>query len=225
MNDSHDVRLDHQRRERIGLDEGIFCESKTVDQIQRIIDGAIDQGRTLLLTRLTADQYVQLSAAAIQNVDYDELSRTGFVGQIGPPIQSSVSAAIVTAGTSDARIAREAARTLEYHGINAEEFHDVGVAGLWRVLSIKNELRKHNVVIVVAGMDAALPSVIAGLIPAVVIAVPSSVGYGVSEGGRSALNSILSSCSPGLVAVNIDNGYGAACAAIRIAQCLKISVE
>ncbi len=217
MTDSTDLQLDTGRTDRIGLDEAIFCEFKSVDQIQRIINGAVEHGRTLLLTRLAQDQLSQLDSNTVQMVDYEQSSRTGLVGcDRTPYLEPQV--AIVTAGSSDVGVAREAARTLEYHGTGSEEFHDSGVAGLWRILSIEKRLREFRVVIVAAGMDAALPGVVAGLIPAVVIAIPTSVGYGVSKGGKSALNTILSSCSPGLVAVNIDNGYGAACAAIRILQ-------
>ena len=124
--------------------------------------------------------------------------------------------AVVTAGTSDVPVAREVSRTLAYHGIASREITDIGVAGLWRVLERVDALREAEVVVVVAGMDGALPSVVAGLVPGPVIAVPTSVGYGVAEAGRVALGTALASCAPGLTVVNIDNGYGAACAALRI---------
>jgi NCAIR mutase (PurE)-related protein len=124
--------------------------------------------------------------------------------------------AVVCAGTSDVAVAREAARTLRYYGEGAVEISDVGVAGLWRLLERIEEIRKHRIVIAVAGMDAALPTVIGGLVSGVVIGVPTSVGYGVSNGGQTALNAMLASCSSGLVVANIDNGFGAACAALRI---------
>jgi len=113
-------------------------------------------------------------------------------------------------------VAQEAVRTLRFQGQAALLVADVGVAGLWRLLARVEELRAMRVVIVAAGMDAALPSVVAGLVPGVVIAVPTSVGYGVAAGGHAALNALLASCAPGLLVVNIDNGYGAACAALRI---------
>ena len=121
----------------------------------------------------------------------------------------------MTAGTSDLPVAREAARSLHFEGVAAETVADVGVAGLWRLLGRAEELKHFRIVIVAAGMDAALPSGVAGLLPGLVIAVPTSVGYGVAEGGHAALNAVLASCAPGIVTVNIDNGYGAACAAIR----------
>ena len=122
---------------------------------------------------------------------------------------------MVTAGTSDLPVAREAIRTLAFYDIAAREIADVGVAGLWRILAHEDALRRFPAVIVVAGMEGALFSVVAGMVGGLVVAVPTSTGYGVAEGGRTALHAALASCAPGLVTVNIDNGYGAACAAIR----------
>jgi hypothetical protein len=118
-------------------------------------------------------------------------------------------------------VSREAARTLRYYGTAGVEITDVGVAGLWRLLERIEEIRSVPVVIAVAGMDAALPTVIAGLVPGVIIGVPTSVGYGVAAGGHSALHSMLSSCAPGLAVMNIDNGYGAACAALRVLRAVR----
>ena len=215
-----DFMPDSDRQNRIGLDEAVLCEFKTPEQIERIVEETESKGLNLLLTRLKQDDYSELKESVRSLIDYEEISRTGIVGSCPKPSKSS-QIAIVTAGTSDVGVAREAVRTLLFHGIDSEEFYDVGVAGLWRVMKIESNLRKKSVVIVVAGMDAALPSVIAGLIPAAVIAVPTSVGYGVAEGGYSALESILSSCAPGLATVNIDNGYGAACAVIRIINSVR----
>ena len=133
-----------------------------------------------------------------------------------PEAASTGRVAVVCAGTSDVPVAREAVRTLAFNGEAAPLIADVGVAGLWRLTRRLDEIRATPVIIVAAGMDAALPSVLAGLVPGVVIAVPTSVGYGVAAGGRAALDAILSSCAPGLTVVNIDNGYGAACAALRL---------
>ena len=215
-----DFMPDFDRQNRVGLDEAVLCEFKTPEQIERIVEKSESKGLNLLLTRLKQDDYSELKESVRSLIDYEEISRTGIVGTCPKP-SSSRQIAIVTAGTSDVGVAREAVRTLLFHGIGSEEFYDVGVAGLWRVMKIESNLRQKSVVIVVAGMDAALPSVIAGLIPAAVIAVPTSVGYGVAEGGYSALESILSSCAPGLATVNIDNGYGAACAVIRIINSVR----
>jgi NCAIR mutase (PurE)-related protein len=124
--------------------------------------------------------------------------------------------AVVAAGTSDVAVVREASRTLNWYGEPVLEVTDVGVAGIWRLMERIEEIRHLPVLIVVAGMDAALPTVVGGLTPGVVIGVPTSVGYGVASGGQSALNSMLSSCAAGLVVTNIDNGFGAACAALRV---------
>ena len=215
-----DFMPDSDRQNRIGLDEAVLCEFKTPEQIERIVEKTESKELNLLLTRLKQDDYSELKEPVRSLIDYEEISRTGIVGSCPKPSKSS-QIAIVTAGTSDVGVAREAVRTLLFHGIDSEEFYDVGVAGLWRVMKIESSLRQKSAVIVVAGMDAALPSVIAGLIPAAIIAVPTSVGYGVAEGGYSALESILSSCAPGLATVNIDNGYGAACAVIRIINSVR----
>ncbi len=215
MNQPPEVLMDLHRKDRIGLDEAVLCESKSVAQINQILENAVLENRPLLLTRLDSEQFEQLDHQIRQHVNFDTVSRTGIAGGALVEKQSDNCVAIVAAGTSDIRVAKEAGRTLDYHGVSYEQYNDVGVAGLWRVMAIEQKLREQSVVIVVAGMDAALPTVVAGLVPALVVAVPTSVGYGVAKGGHAALNTVLSSCAPGVVTVNIDNGYGAACAAIR----------
>ncbi len=210
-----EFRPDLSRLQRVGMEEAVFCSGKTVAQIEAIVREGKKRKGDLLLTRLTESKHAKLQKKVQSSIDYDAISRTGIVGDRESP-QGDRQVAVVTAGTSDLPVAKEAERTLFYHGISSTPFYDVGVAGLWRILSIEQELRKFMVVIVVAGMDAALASVVGGLIQSVIIAVPTSIGYGVAAGGRSALESILSSCAPGLTSVNVDNGYGAACAAIRV---------
>jgi hypothetical protein len=214
MAENH-VTLDTARRERLGIDEAVFCAAKTTEQISVILQRSAPAGATALLTRLSQEQLSELPSAQRERLDYDPVSRTAFVGEVAPP-EGEPRVAVVSAGTSDVGVAREAVRTLGYHGAGALEVYDVGVAGLWRLLDRIGELREMRVVIAVAGMDAALPSVIGGQVPGAVIAVPTSVGYGVAEGGGTALNAALASCAPGVTVVNIDNGYGAACAALRI---------
>ena len=214
MAENH-VTLDTARRERLGIDEAVFCAAKTTEQISVILERFAPAGATALLTRLSQEQLSELPSAQRERLDYDPVSRTAFVGEVAPP-EGEPRVAVVSAGTSDVGVAREAVRTLGYHGAGALEVYDVGVAGLWRLLDRIGELREMRVVIAVAGMDAALPSVIGGQVPGAVIAVPTSVGYGVAEGGGTALNAALASCAPGVTVVNIDNGYGAACAALRI---------
>ena len=158
--------------------------------------------------------FAELGTEEQASLDYDPLSRTAILGPWQPP-EGAPRLAIVCAGTSDLPVVREAGRTLAFHGVPACEIADVGVAGLWRILKHEEELRRYPVVIVVAGMEGALFSVVGGMVGGVVIAVPTSIGYGAARGGETALHAALASCAPGLVVVNIDNGYGAACAALR----------
>ncbi len=210
-----DVRFDWDRAERTGVPEVVFCEGKPLPTLLRILEQADGRGQALLLTRLAPDIAGALSAAAVLSLDYDELSRTAFLGAVPSPILADA-VAVVCAGSSDLRVAHEAARTLRFLGAPGPVYADVGVAGLWRLLAVAEPLRRYRVIIAVAGMEGALFSVVAGLVPGIVIAVPSSVGYGVGEGGRAALSSALSSCAPGVLTVNIDNGFGAAAAAVKI---------
>jgi NCAIR mutase (PurE)-related protein len=211
----HDILLDHDRERRIGFDEAIFAESKTVAQIEALIADGVESRARRLFTRLDAMKFEALPAMQRKALDFDPISRTGFLGE-RRIAKDPARIAVVTGGSSDAHVSREAVRTLEYYGHATLHVPDVGVAGLWRLLDRIEDLRPMRVVIVVAGMEGALPSVVAGLVPGAVIALPTSVGYGVAEGGHVALHCALASCAPGLVAVNIDNGYGAACAALRI---------
>ncbi len=218
-----DVVFDFARTARIGLGEAVFCEGKTPEQIAAILDGAKERGAGLLLTRLDGEQVKRLPAALAAQVDYCPLSRTGFFGPLRPdPVENVV--AIVSAGTADAPVAREAARALRHGGVEPTAIADVGVAGLWRLMERIEEIQRHPVVIVVAGMDAALASVVGGLVPGAVIAVPTSTGYGTAEAGRTALNAMLASCAPGITVCNIDNGYGAAAASLRILHMMKAVV-
>ena len=210
-----DVVPDTQREQRIGLPEAIYCAGKSPFQIAGIIGGAAARGAALLLTRLDTAKVAALPEQMRLWLDYDPGSQTAFLGAVPDP-SGPMRVAVVTAGTSDVSVADEAIRTLRFQGVPALRIADVGVAGLWRLLARMDEIRAMPVVIIVAGMDAALPSVVAGLVRGAVIAVPTSVGYGVAAGGHAALNAVLASCAPGLVVVNIDNGYGAACAALRI---------
>lgn len=210
-----DVILDINRADRTGLEEAIFCARKSVDQIVRILERVRAAKRPVLLTRLSLEQHRRLPLGHRRRLDYDAISLTGFYnGRPRARVRGTV--AVVAAGTSDVPVAREASRTLLYYGITVREFTDVGVAGLWRLLERLDEIREADVVIAVAGMEGALPTVLGGLIAAPLIAVPTSVGYGVAAHGMTALNTMLSSCSSGLTVTNVDNGYGAACAAVRI---------
>lgn len=217
-----EFKVDFERGARIGLDEALFCESKTVDQISAIVAAVKAKTGHMLLTRLDQSKYEALRARHSADVDYDPLSRTAVLGRPHPPLDAGP-VAIVMAGTSDLPVGREAARTLAFAGQPYREYTDVGVAGLWRLLDKIEDIRLSPVVIVAAGMDAALVSVVGGLVSSPVIALPTSVGYGVALGGKAALHAALASCAPGISVVNIDNGYGAACAALRISRALAAS--
>ena len=206
--------MDLTRAQRTGLEEAVFCQGKTVDQIASICRMAIVDDYPLLLTRLGNDKFQALPDDVIARLDYEVLSNTGVIGQRTPHGPTRV--AIVSGGTSDVPVCKEALRTLAYHGFTCDEHYDLGVTGLWRLLDRLDVLQQYSVVIAAAGMEAALPTVLSGLIKAPVIALPTSVGYGISDGGRVALESCLASCSGSLLTVNIDNGFGAACAAIKI---------
>lgn len=209
---TEDVRLDLDRERRIGLAEAVYCAGKSVEQIARIVE--LEPTGRRLFTRLDAERHAALPEAARQRLDYDPLSRTAVLGPL-PELALPARVAITAAGTSDLPVVAEIERSLAFHGEAATSFVDCGVAGLWRLLEQRQAIEAHQVTIAVAGMEGALFSVLAGLVSGPIIAVPSAVGYGVAEGGRAALASALASCAPGLVVVNIDNGYGAACAALR----------
>ena len=216
MNVADEIVLDVGREDRIGLEEAIYCAGKSAAQVDGVLASAAERGvAALLLTRLEAEKFAALSPCHRERLDYEPVSRTAIFG-VAREIAAKGRVAVVCAGTSDVPVAREALRTLAYHGEEGTLVADVGVAGLWRLTRRLDDLRRHPILIVAAGMDAALPSVLGGLVGGALIAVPTSVGYGVAEGGHTALHAILASCAPGLSVVNIDNGYGAACAALRI---------
>lgn len=211
---------DAARRARIGLAEAILCEGKTSAQIAAICAEARKDGHPVLMTRLDSTVFAALPPEVCGEADYDALSRTALLGR-PPAAVGSGRVAVVTAGTSDLGVSREAVRTLAAYGETASEWSDIGVAGLWRLLDRLDELKRFPVVIVVAGMDGALFSVIGGLLPGAIIAVPTSTGYGMSAKGETALRAALASCAPGILVTNIDNGYGAACAALRILRAAR----
>ena len=207
------VRFDWERKNRTGVPEAVFSERKSIEQLQLIAEAGREKNRPLLFTRLDADKASVLAAG---DFDYDPVSRTGILGTLAAPRFAGNALAIVGAGSSDLPVILEAQRAATFLGINAEAFADVGVAGLWRIEEILPQLREYAVIIAVAGMEGALFSVLAGLVEAPVIAVPSSVGYGVGAGGTVALHAALSGCAPGILTVNIDNGFGAAAAAYKM---------
>jgi hypothetical protein len=207
------ARIDHQRAHRCGLPEVILAEGKTAEQVAEIAEKIIARSGRVLITRLGAAAFEALKER-LPDLQYNQLARTA--ARITQAPRKETGLLIVTAGTSDLPVAEEAAATSEALGYEPTRLYDVGVAGLHRLLRESDRLRAAKVVIVVAGMEGALPSVVGGLIDAPIIAVPTSVGYGAAFGGIAALLGMLNSCASGLVVVNIDNGFGAAVAAIKI---------
>lgn len=216
------IRFDTSRPERIGLSEAVFCEGKPRRALHTLLKRfAEDPNTPILFTRLSESVFRSFEEEITRIYDYDALSRTAWNARLPPRPEGS--AAVVSAGTADGPVAREISRTLEYLGWTCRRYEDCGVAGLWRIQSVINEINQADVVVVTAGLDAALASVLGGLTNRPLIAVPTSVGYGVAAGGQAALNSMLSSCAPGVAVMNIDNGYGAACAAARILNAIHPS--
>ncbi len=211
----NDVNLDFERRQRIGLDEAILCAGKSPAQLRHILDQAGRRAAPLLLTRLEESAFGALGDGYMGVIDYDPVSRTGYFGDVAAPT-GAARVAVITAGTSDVTVGREAVRTLGYYGEPCAEICDVGVAGLWRLNERLGDIRACAIAIVAAGMDGALASVLGGLFAGPVVVVPTSTGYGAARGGETAFCAALASCAPGLTVVNIDNGYGAACASLRM---------
>jgi len=209
--------LDFERASRIGLDEAVFCTRKSASQIESILRAFDARANACLLTRLDPDKAAALAAELRAKLDFEPVSRTGFFRDPAPRPRA-LKVAIVSGGTSDAPVVREAARTLAFYGVEAALFQDVGVTGLWRLTERLEALRDYPIIIAVAGMEGAIFSVLGGLVDSLIIAVPTSVGYGVAPDGELALHSALGSCAPGIVVTNIDNGFGAACAALRVAN-------
>ncbi len=212
---NQDVVFDHARRARIGLPEAVFCEGKSRDALLRLLTAfARGRGHPVLFTRLDEEVFAGMPEDVRAGYDYHARSRTAFGERLPDFEQGSV--AVVSAGTSDGAVVWEAARTLDYLGIRRTVYEDCGVAGLWRLLDRVEDINRHDCIIMAAGLDAALASVLGGLSGRPLFAVPTSTGYGAARGGETALASMLSSCSPGIGVLNIDNGYGAACAAARV---------
>jgi NCAIR mutase (PurE)-related protein len=213
-----DARLDLGRRRRLGMVEAIWGEHKSADQLARVLLSMQQNGEVALATRVDP---VKAEAVA-QQLEMPEAlvhHRQARCLSLGPPAPARPelgSVLVLSGGSSDLPVAAEAELALRWHGIACELLLDVGVAGLHRLLDQLDRVRRARVLIACAGMEGALPTVLAGLVPQPVIAVPVSVGYGVSAGGQAALHGMLASCAPGLTVVNIDNGYGAAMAALRI---------
>ena len=207
--------IDHHRALRHGFPEVVLAQGKTVGQVVAIAERIAAHGGGVLVTRAD-DACREALGSALPGIELNALGRTAYLAPDERAAKGEGTVLVVTAGTSDLPVAEEAAVTLAAFGDDVARLTDVGVAGIHRLLHQTDLLATARVIIVVAGMDGALPSVVAGLVRTPVIAVPTSVGYGASFGGLSALLAMLNSCASGVLVVNIDNGFGAAVAAARI---------
>ena len=208
------AHIDHHRALRTGFPEVIFGQGKTREQVLSIAERITEHGSQMLATRLAEDA-VQALVERFPQAEHDVLARTVLVRAPQTPPRTGL-VAVISAGTSDLPVAREAVVTAQAMGAHVEEIYDVGVAGLHRLLAYREQLQKARVIVVVAGMEGALASVVGGLVDIPVVAVPTSVGYGASFQGVAALLAMLNSCASGVVVVNIDNGFGAGYAAALI---------
>lgn len=209
------AQLDHERTKRRGYPEAIYCTGKTPEQVGMIAAAIRDQPHVTLFTRASKEHVAAILSELPEAFHDQEADLVAWPAQ--PPDATGGLVVVLAAGTSDLPVAQEAQLTACYLGRPTELIVDVGVAGLHRVLSRLDILRRARVVVVAAGMDGALPSVVAGLIGAPVVAVPTSVGYGAAFDGLAALLAMLNACAPGVAVVNIDNGYGAGHLAAQIA--------
>jgi NCAIR mutase (PurE)-related protein len=220
---SKHFNIDHERSNRVGFQEIVFGASKSVEQLKRIINDFLENEKSVLCTKVQKKKAKVLSAE-FPNSFYDQVSKIFLVGKFPSEIPNK-EVAILSGGTSDQYLVDEIYYTLKFFGIDAERFQDIGVAGVHRLLNNLEKLSKFKVIIVIAGFEGALPTVAGGLLPQPIIAVPAAVGYGISKGGKVALNSMLSSCANGITVVNIDNGYGAAMAALRILNLKYLKIK
>ena len=214
------AKVDHHRSRRKGFPEVIYCEGKTPDQVARIAQKIWEHGHNVLATRANKKTFLAVKKA-LKDAQYHE---TAGIITLKKKVDSrklkieNRKISVVTAGTADLPVAEEAAATAEFLGLTVERLFDVGVAGIHRLVKNLDKLKAARVVIVVAGMEGALPSVLGGLIDKPIVAVPTSVGYGASFKGLSALLTMMNSCAPGIAVVNIDNGFGAAVMAYYIVK-------
>lgn len=217
------AELDLDRAARRGYPEAVYCEGKSPEQVAVIAAEIRNHDVRVLFTRASPD-HAKAVVAALPDAAYDDVARL-LAWPPDPPAPSGGDVLVVAAGTSDLPVAREALLTARHLGRSSELVVDVGVAGIHRILKRLDQLRSARVIVVVAGMDGALPSVVAGLVSAPVVAVPTSVGYGAAFEGLAPLLTMLNSCAPGVAVVNIDNGYGAGHMAAQIAAPVGESTE
>ena len=218
------AQVDIDRQRRTGQAECIFGQGKVPEHIISICQTLFSQQQPILVTRV--DQVkADVVCATLPFLTYDPIGQTLTYLPEATPIKSTHRLAVICAGTSDLPVAKECIATLTVNGHLPTTITDIGVAGLHRLLNALPKIKNHDLLIVIAGMEGALPSVIAGLTSIPIIAVPTSIGYGAHQNGMTTLHAMLSSCASGLTVVNIDNGYGAACAAIRVMDTFLSSVS
>ena len=210
-----DIRYDFGRRKRIGLIEAIWGQDKTIEQLKKVAKNVLEKNEIVFITRINEEKAEKL-LEIYPNANYYKEANCLIIGENPDKLVTKKKVAIVSGGSSDLNVSLEAKLALNVYGVYVETFIDVGVAGIHRLFSVIDEINKYDILIVCAGMEGALATVIGGLCSQPIIAVPVSVGYGVSKNGFAALNSMLSSCSPGITVMNIGNGFGAAMAALRI---------
>ena len=215
-----DIKFDFQRRDRLGLIEAIWGQDKSIDQLERLCRNVLSKNEVVFITRINSEKANYL-LDLYDDARFHEEASCLTIGKNFNKIITNKKVAIISGGSSDLAVTLEAQLALEIYGVNCQSFIDVGGAGLHRLMSQLEEINKYDVLIVCAGMEGALATVVGGLLAQPIIAVPVSVGYGVSKDGETALNSMLSSCSPGIAVMNIDNGYGAAMAALRIIKSIS----
>jgi NCAIR mutase (PurE)-related protein len=214
MQPMNNFNHDSSRHSRIGFPEIIFGQSKTIEDLKHILGIYTQENKNALVTKLQPDKAEKLKHSFPSSF-YDEVSGIMMLEPVSQ-VNTNHEVAILSAGTSDIGVVNEAYYTLSFLNIGAEKITDIGVAGIHRLTDKLDYLKSFKVLIVIAGFEGLLPTVVGGLLPQPIIAIPASVGYGVAAGGKAALNSMLASCANGITVVNIDNGYGAAMAAVRI---------
>ena len=206
--------IDHDREGRIGFPEVVYGAEKSIGDLSKIMEHFASGKKNVLVTKLQKKK-VRALLQVYPKAQYD-LEAGIFILEPLEKIRGNAEVGIISAGTSDIGVVNEAFHTLHFMGVKSKKIKDIGVAGIHRLLNRMEELKKFKVLIVVAGFEGALPTVMGGLLSQPIIAVPTAVGYGVSKGGKTALNSMLASCANDITVVNINNGYGAAMAAVRI---------
>lgn len=216
-----DLRLDGHRELRTGLPEVVYGEGKTAEQCVRAARGLLRTATGAVLVTRADEQQAAAVAAEVPGARYDAVSRVIVVRDATPEARLDGTVAVAAAGTTDLGVARECTVVLESFGVHAPLFADVGVAGVHRLFAVRAQLEAADVVVAVAGMEGALPTLVGGLVSVPIVAVPAPVGYGAALGGFTALLGMLTSCAPGVAVVNVGNGFGAAAVALRILTSMK----